>query len=560
MSVTLAGVLGVSALSGCSSIHGQVDRAFDETDSNIGKIGRDSQPKINPLVSKVRGAWVADAKPMTEVEKAKPLPAVFYTSITNNTPSAIKVTEIMSRISQEKGVHIRLGSDLVLKEPSAQMISKSSILADSTSIGGLPPMPGAGANAAPTSTSSGDGFVVAEKINNVNYSGTLAGFLDVLASKLQVNWKYENNQVVFYKYETKVWTLKALSGTSNTTNELNAALSSSGSSQATGGGGGGSDGASSTSSSKNITTYAAKIDLWAGLEKSVKQMLSPYGIKHFAASSDLGTITVTDEPDRLNIVNNLVEKLNKDLSRQVTIQISVYAVEIDDSDNVAIDWNAVWKNASVALGFVTPAAAVSSAGDTLSSTILSGPWNGTKATFQALNKVGKATMVTRGQVITLNRQAAPLQIVDEKSYLAQVQQTALSGGGSSGGTSQVSLTPGVVVSGFQASVTPKIEDDGDVLIQFSANISNLKSLDQFSSGEGQNKQSIWAPNMEQRSFLQRVKMRSGDTLVLTGFEQSAGLSANSGMGTSKNILFGGQLYAQGKRVTLVIMVTPYVQR
>lgn len=560
-SAALVGVMGVSALSGCSSIHGQVDRAFDQTDNDLRSVGREAQPRINPLVSKVKGAWVADNKPMVETEKTKPLPAVFYTNVTNNTPSAVKVTEVISRISQEKGIQIRLGSDLIMPQTSLSAISMPvSMMADSTSSGtGLPPMPQRGQNAAPAASGGGqnNGFTIPERINNINYSGTVAGFLDVIASKLQVSWKYENNQVIFYKYETKVWTIKALSGTSNVTNQLKAAVTSSGSSGATGSSGGGSDGSGSDNSSINTTTYNAQVDLWKGLENSVKNMLSKYGRTNFAASSDLGTITVTDEPDRLLAINSFIEKINKDLSQQVTIQMSVYAVEVDDKDQVSVDWNAVWKNAAVSLGFATPVTAAAGAGDTLSATVLSGPWNGTKATMQALATVGKATMVTRGQVVTLNRQSAPLQVVDEQSYLASTATTQ------TGGTTnavQTTLTPGVVVSGFQATVTPKIEDDGDVLLQFGANISNLKSMVTFSSGEGANKQSIQLPNLEQRSFLQRVKMRSGETLVLTGFEQSAGLSANQGFGWSKNILFGGQLYAQGKRVTLVIMVTPYVQR
>lgn len=560
-SAALVGVMGVSALSGCSSIHGQVDRAFDQTDNDLRSVGREAQPRINPLVSKVKGAWVADNKPMVETEKSKPLPAVFYTNVTNNTPSAVKVTEVISRISQEKGIQIRLGSDLIMPQTSLSAISMPvSMMADSTSSGtGLPPMPQRGQNAAPAASGGGqnNGFTIPERINNINYSGTVAGFLDVIASKLQVSWKYENNQVIFYKYETKVWTIKALSGTSNVTNQLKAAVTSSGSSGATGSSSGGSDGSGSDNSSINTTTYNAQVDLWKGLENSVKNMLSRYGRTNFAASSDLGTITVTDEPDRLLAINSFIEKVNKDLSQQVTIQMSVYAVEVDDKDQVSVDWNAVWKNAAVSLGFATPVTAAAGAGDTLSATVLSGPWNGTKATMQALATVGKATMVTRGQVVTLNRQSAPLQVVDEQSYLASTATTQ------TGGTTnavQTTLTPGVVVSGFQATVTPKIEDDGDVLLQFGANISNLKSMVTFSSGEGANKQSIQLPNLEQRSFLQRVKMRSGETLVLTGFEQSAGLSANQGFGWSKNILFGGQLYAQGKRVTLVIMVTPYVQR
>jgi hypothetical protein len=57
--------------------------------------------------------------------------------------------------------------------------------------------------------------------------------------------------------------------------------------------------------------------------------------------------------------------------------------------------------------------------------------------------------------------------------------------------------------------------------------------------------------------LQRVRVRSGDTLVLTGFEQSVNRSKDQGIGSSKNVL-AGQQFANGKRVSIVIVVTPYV--
>ena len=46
--------------------------------------------------------------------------------------------------------------------------------------------------------------------------------------------------------------------------------------------------------------------------------------------------------------------------------------------------------------------------------------------------------------------------------------------------------------------------------------------------------------------------------MLAGFEQSADRSDDQGVGHSKNILMGGKQYANSKRTSVVVLVTPFV--
>jgi type IVB pilus formation R64 PilN family outer membrane protein len=228
--------------------------------------------------------------------------------------------------------------------------------------------------------------------------------------------------------------------------------------------------------------------------------------------------------------------------------MTVYSVEMNENDSVSLDWNAVWQTAGSNFGLNLGGLSSLGAQQKVGMNILKGPFARSNFIFGALNSVGKTSLVTRGQVMTMNRQAAPLQVVEETNYLSKVTVTTTDKG------VETALEAGNVIAGFSSTVTPKIEEDGEILLQFAGSISELKKIDKFTSGTSQ----IQLPQKSLRDFLQRVKIRSGETLVMTGFEQKSSNSADSGVGHSKNLLLGGSQSATGKRVSLVVAITPYI--
>lgn len=548
LSLALAGIAAVG-LSGCVNLHNQVDSSVEGNTKKVSTLIKtaDSQPApVVTLVSKVKGSWVSAKKPMMEAPKVDVLPEVFATNFVNTTPGSIRVVELMSRVSREKGVQIRLSSDLKDDNVTTDVTVQAS--GGTASSVNLPALPGAMPAAPVASSANGASSLTVGgktdlRVSDLNYNGTLTGFIDLLASKMQVSWKYENGQVTMYKYDTKVFNIKALAGIGKVTSGVGATTASSNKTDG---------GASSSTVGGNRTDMVVSSDLWKGVQESVKVMLSPYGKANFYAAADLGTITISDAPERLDRVTKYLETLNKDLSKQVALNIVVYNIEIDEKDTVGVDWTSVWNNAAAKFGLSLGGLTSTGGLQNMGVSILKGDMADSKFVVGALNSVGKTSLVTRGQIMTMNRQTAPLQVVDETSYLAKVT-TTVSG---TSGTAQQSLEPGTVITGFSTMVTPKIEDDGDVLLQFAGGISDLKSMTNFTIGGN----TIQLPQKSIRDFLQRVKLRSGETLVLAGFEQNADRAEDQGVGHSKNILMGGKQMANAKRTSVVVLVTPYVMQ
>ena len=64
--------------------------------------------------------------------------------------------------------------------------------------------------------------------------------------------------------------------------------------------------------------------------------------------------------------------------------------------------------------------------------------------------------------------------------------------------------------------------------------------------------------MQTRGFVQEIAMRSGSTLVLTGFEQVQNKATGSGVGQPRISILGGEATAQQIRNVMVILITPEI--
>ena len=541
-------------MAGCAAVHKEVDDAIVLNDQDTSKIVKIAHMDDYKVVSKVKKSWVSESKPLPEVAQQQRLPLVFQSNFMNNTPGTVKVLEVLSRVAKEKGVQIRLSDELNAEQsmvPFGNGTANQQYAGSSTNIPSLPGMPMSLPGATGQKSTGASGMMVNPnlgKVNDLVYNGTLAGFLDILSNKMQASWKYENDRVLIYRYETRVFNIKALAGSGSTINGVTAAQSTSSSAGASGTSGSSTSATGTTSG--NQTELTLKADLWKSVNDSVKVMLSSYGQTNFFASADLGTITITDTPAKLDKVGSYISGLNKDLGKQVSLQIAIYSIDLDNNDTVGIDWNIAFGSSQVGSTGGGAGTTNTTGLITAGASILTGPWSNSKFAIGALNKVGKTSVVTQGQLITMNRQTAPLQIMSQTNYLASISTTVTG----SSGTSQTSLTPGSVVTGFSAYVTPKIEEDGDILVQFASGISDLKAINTYSSGG----QTIQLPQTITRDFLQRVKLKSGQTMVLTGFEQATSQSKDSGVGNAKNIFTGGQQYADKNKSVLVIMITPFL--
>ena len=91
----------------------------------------------------------------------------------------------------------------------------------------------------------------------VSYRGPLSGLLDEIGSRFGIWWRYDKNEIYFYKFMTKTFVLYSLPTKQSLSSNI---------------GGSSTDSGSGGSSSLTLTN-TAELELWSNIEKSITSMI-----------------------------------------------------------------------------------------------------------------------------------------------------------------------------------------------------------------------------------------------------------------------------------------------
>lgn len=401
---------------------------------------------------------------------------------------------------------------------------------------------------------------VSRTITDVSYSGGLGALLDLVSGRLGISWKYENGNIVFYYLETRRFDIQPADAKYDLTGTVTSGLSNATGTDSNGGGSSNS-GVSGSGGSTMSSTVAMGNNLYTDLKATVESMLTP-GVGRLSLNATTGTLMITDVPDVVSRVGEYLDDENSTLSKQVILKVVTYTVNSDISDMVGIDWNLVWKSLSGKYGIK-----LANTNSGVSNDAISGGFNvldtatgaaqqfaGSSILLDALSKQAKVSDVKTSTIMTTNMAAAPVLVGQQTTYLKDVTTTAYSSGNST--VPSQSLTPGSVTTGTNITILPKILKDSDrLMLNMFMDISSLKQIRTITSDT----QKIEAPDIDTRSLQQRVWLKPGQTLIMSGFEQNVDNSNRQGIGSPDNILFGGALSGAKTKQSFVITVTPYVR-
>ncbi|AJY38454.1 PilN family type IVB pilus formation outer membrane protein [Burkholderia humptydooensis] len=576
-------LLAAAWLAGCTGLRGGIERDARRDSNESGalfKRASDGDNSVHALAPVVvdNGLWVsAGAVKLRSSEQLPPLfdePASFDRAVSSLSEFAEQITRLtqvptqVAASAQQAAARAQRGGGA---EGAARGAPAFLDAAGGRSVPPLPPgMPGgasagggkAGGSGAGAGADTDGGGTSFAPVRVLYAGGTLSGLLDAACARFGVFWKYEQGAIRFFFTDTRTFQVNAIPGDSSLNASVVSGATSDGTSGGSGGSGGGLNGASSgttglTANNTANTAVNSQLSVFNGLQSAIQSMLSRYGSS--VASPATGSISVTDTPDVLERVAAFMAQQNRSLSRQVLLNVTVLSVSLKAGDAYGIDWSLVYKTMSAGFNITNPFNPVSLTNPAdLSATVLSptSRFNGTKLLIRALSQQGTVRRKTSASVTTLNNQPVPVQVATQTGYLASVSTTNTANVGSS-----TALTPGTVTTGFNMTLLPHVLDDGTVMLQFSTNISSLLELKEVSSSTGGSGAArIQTPDVDMRNFLQRVAMKSGETLVISGYEGTNDSLDERGVGTPKMIALGGGYEAQRAREVIVILITPVTQR
>ncbi|MBO7098031.1 MAG: hypothetical protein J6W11_05290 [Alphaproteobacteria bacterium] len=513
--LNLTFILALSATIGACSVANDMDATLERQIESAAQLRQEAKTPMdaanNDVIHVNDDIWLGDT---SEVEyEGSPIPAYLETAdgITLISNRPITLYEIGTMIHKITSIDVRYDQEL---DGSVQQ------LADSNK---------------PSLEDIGAQWTDSNKMI-ISYKGPLSGLLDEVCNRFGIWWKYEKKQIYFYKYITKSFTLYSLPTKPSLSVDVGGSSS----------GGGGS---SSVSLSNTVS-----IDLWQTVETAIRSMISSGA--QLTTDQSSGVLTLTGTPTDIKKVAKYVNEQNVRLSRQVAISVKVLQVSVSDSDKYGLNLSAVFGgNDRITNLGITGASGQADITSGLSMAIVSGRWTISNA-IQALSEQGTTSLITSGTVTTLNNKPAPIQVVKTQNYISQITKT---NSGSDGSYYDLSTDTEEIETGFTLDVLPRILEHGRMMLMFNLTLSDLIELQKVNlSNDPSGGEFIQNPVIETRGFTQEVAMKSGDTLVLTGYERVEDTSSKSGIGSAENSMLGGAVTANKTRSILVILLTPVV--
>lgn len=479
------------------------------------------------------------------------------------------------RITMATGIPVKVESDVYLP---ANMLLPRSMAAQAgqqsrnQQAGGAVPqgMPALGQAPAlgaplPTSLVGGAGSMaqatpLVESALSVEFKNSekmpLANMLDLIATRLGINWEYNASKGVirFYRLTTKTWQLPMKAGTSSFTTEFKE--SARGSNGSSGGGAGQTakiDGAVK-SESKDIND----ID---GIKKSIEPAMSMVGSAEINAAT--GILTLRDTKEAVEAADEIVRRQIAIYSRMVYFKFQTVDFTVTDNGEAGMDWNAVLTKALEHVpGFtftaLSPASLVSPSAGTFGMGITSGGWNGTQAIVSALKQYGTVTTSVAVPLAMRNRHAAQYNNRREFAYVSATTPAASTVGGT-GGTPGITTSTGTV--GFKLTVFPDATSRDDVNLTLAFDQSALDGpIQTFTSGSGANQQSVQVPKTIAKGIpAQDLIVRNGQTVIVTAFDQTDTQMTHRTLGDLLPTIAGGSLTATKSRTFTLVLATVMIE-
>lgn len=502
----------------------------------------DTTREKNANFAKVQKNWV-NPNPLPKDfinKKAETLPAFFQKKVSYTMPGSVSLVEIISEIKRNQKINVFIAQDIYNKN-----------LALGKVIGGND---NDAEEKDPVALRISD-FVV----NNI----TLQEALDFLAAKANISWKWTGEEIEFFRYETKTYTINLLPGVTSMNSSVNLSSESESGSNSNGSGSSTTEGATATnnsgseqagktsSSSTQGVSRSSTMDSWSDITKYLRPLMSPNG--RLAIMESTGVITVTDTPDVQRKVSQAVKSLNNILSKQIMLKVDIYSVTMTGADDYGLDLNLAFTGSDRwgIIGFNSTSG--SSASNTGTFTFTGSKRWQASAVLKALSSVGQASIVNQFNVATLNGQPTPIGNNRKIPYISGIEVSL-----DANGNPMQSIETSAVYQGISMNITPKVLPNGKILIEYAMNMSDFLGFETLSTSSDGSGQSLSLPNTALNNILQRAAVKSGQSMVLSGFKQRMNSSSRQGTPVPNTPLLGGGVNAETKEQYLVVVVTPTI--
>ncbi|WP_086057958.1 hypothetical protein [Bordetella genomosp. 9] len=393
---------------------------------------------------------------------------------------------------------------------------------------------------------SGPGVALPGRASLPEGAQPLPNVLDALAWRLGVYWRYSDGAIEFYRTETRVFDVRALTMNARADARLGRAGKS------------GTEGFENTS---NTALSTGEHDAMASVRARIEPFLTRAGTVTIAPGAG-SSVVVTDTRDALDRVARFLDRENKALTRRVRLVFEEITVVNKDRSRAGIDWNLLYQSARASASAALTAGGGVSA-NTLSAGVTGGPFGSTKAIVDALSEIGTVVRHSSVPVLTLNRRPVTHAVRTTFSYVDQVQGASGLAGASSGRLD--TILPSVSVNQKQETVgsfltlVPDAQEDGQILLSIAYDNTVAQPLKSMTFGRADNRIEIQQITIDGNGMVQQVELRAGQPMIISGFDRREDEIDRRRLTAGAPLALGGSDVASMRRATTILVVTAQLE-
>lgn len=335
---------------------------------------------------------------------------------------------------------------------------------------------------------------------------------------------------------------------------------------ASGGSGGGSGGGQSYSSSgsesigagqgQQSANTAATVDVWKDVVTQIKQVLKGPSSRVQEAQS-MGWILACGYPSEVQRIRDYVDTLNQELGVKIAVEVTVVNIDVSDNSDFGLNLNTLFNNGkySGALAGVVPQ--LSSLAGTATIGLLPATAGGTsnfagsQLAVRAAESAGRTANSQTVTAVANNGVPSPIDLTTKRRIVTGTQVSI----NDDSGLERENTTTERVRYGFQVQVLARRVQGDRVHISLSISNSDLTNLEERPVGKNG---TVQLDTVTEQALQNGVTLKSGTTLVISGYEQLRANSNKSGVASPNFWLLGGRRQDEVRRVRTIFFVTPSI--
>jgi general secretion pathway protein D len=281
-----------------------------------------------------------------------------------------------------------------------------------------------------------------------------------------------------------------------------------------------------------------KFDFWENLKKEISQLMRRPEDKYKAdepiINKKAGLITVSGTVKQLRRVSNYLSSLQKRLSQQVLIDVSILSVSLNKSHRTGIEWNTFYNSLSQGNSNIITNATISEV-------------------LKFLRKQGEVKSISNPKIVAMNNQPAIISVGNEYFYKIEKSKTIESD--KSATTTNFSDIRSVF-AGILLHITAEISNDSKITVSVNPSISQTMNLHM-----GSFEREI-PPDLTKKQLSTVITIENGQKVIIGGLITKSRSKENETVPLLGYIPFFGNLFNSKKasfiNEELVIVLTPTI--